>query len=65
MTIRYEPTHSMNQVSNGRFITYVEHEELVRELLESIGDFFKQVEAKELSAEDADTVVRAFVRIRM
>ncbi len=55
----------MNQVSNGRFITYVEHEELVRELLESIGDFFKQVEAKELSAEDADTVVRAFVRIRM
>lgn len=65
MTIRYEPTHSMNQVPSGRFITFAEHEELVRELLESLGEYFKQVESGELSAVDAVKVVNVFVRMRM
>lgn len=65
MTIRYEPTHSMNQVSNGRYMTFAEHEELVRELIESVGEYFNQVESGGLSAADAINVVRLFIRMRM
>lgn len=64
MTIRYDPINGFNQDPQGRFITFAEHEALISELLESIGEYFKQVERGELTAVDAEAVVKAFVKLR-
>ncbi len=58
MTIRYDPTTTMHQTPSGRYITFAEHEAVIQELLESIGDYFKQVEAGEVTAADAENCVK-------
>lgn len=66
MATRYDPLSGskMLQTQSGRYITYAEHDELVRELLETIGEYFRQVEHGETTAADAETVVQMFVRLR-
>lgn len=64
MPIRYEPTVAVRQDVNGRYMTFAEHEALVTELLESLEEFFAQVERGELTSSDALQTVRAFIRIR-
>jgi hypothetical protein len=64
MTIRYEPIAGIKQIPQGRFITFAEHEALVRELLESLAEYFKQVERGALAAVDAELVVKCFVKMR-
>lgn len=65
MAIRYEPLHAIRQEPNGRFVTFAEHEELIREPAESIGDYFKQVESGELTAANAKKVVEVYVKTLM
>lgn len=65
MPTRYDPVGgTMARTPAGHYITYAEHEALVQELLESIGDWFQKIERGESTAEDAEKVVKVFVRLR-
>lgn len=53
----------MTQSANGQYVTYAEFEEAIRELAESIDQYFLQVQAGELSANDASAAMKMQIRL--
>ena len=65
MTTRYEPNGTMHQTPTGHFVTFAEHEAVIQELIESLGEYFQQVESRQLTAVDAEKLVKVFIAIRL
>jgi hypothetical protein len=63
MVTRYDPTSGMKQTPYGAYVTFAEHEELVKEVVETIGEYFTMVERGELSAADAAIALGVYVRM--
>jgi len=59
MAIRYDAVGGMAQSPDGRYMTYAEHEEMVRQLLETIDEFLGFVEKGKFSAAEAKAAIRA------
>ena len=63
MTIRYNATGKMEQTPSGRYVTYAEHEELLRELLATASENFRRIECGELNASDAEEALRVTIQL--
>ena len=63
MTIRYNATGKMEQSPSGHYVTYAEHEELLRQLLATAKENFRRVECGELTASDAEQALRVTIQI--
>ena len=66
MVQRYVPHGTMAEAPDGPFVSIAEYEKLASLLAESLNDaaeYFKQVESGELTAANADKVLRVAVRL--
>jgi hypothetical protein len=64
MVSRYNSTGTMNRSSTGRFVAFAEHEKLVQDFLETLGEYFRKIERGEQTAQDAEVALRTYVALR-
>lgn len=66
MVLRYSSQGPMLQSQNGGYVASADYDKLEAEfkhLLENAAEYFRQIEAREITAQDAETALRVSVRI--
>jgi hypothetical protein len=66
MVQRYSPQGAMNKAHNGPYVSARDYENLAAEfkdVVESAARYFKQIETRELTAADAETIFTVRLKI--
>ena len=63
MTIRYAVQGSVSRSLSGPYVSFAEHEELLKEILEDAAEHCRRVQRGELTADQADRALRVLAKL--